>query len=299
MKSKVFTEQPFAEKKFIEIKGRRMAYIDEGEGDPIVFQHGNPTSSYLWRNIMPYCRGLGRLIACDLIGMGDSEKLPHSGPGSYSYLEQRSFLFALWEELKLKQNVVLVLHDWGSVLGFDWANQHRSRVQGIVHMEALAIPFKWHEFEPHVRDLFRALRSDAGEELILKNNVFVEKVLPGGIFRKLSEAEMQEYRRPFMNEGEDRRPTLSFPRQIPLDGEPEDVARVVADFGNWLQQSPVTKLWIHGNPGAVENDAMRTFCSTWPNQKEMTVKGKHFVQEDSPHEIGEAIAGFVKDLRSR
>lgn len=299
MKSKVFTEQPFAEKKFIEIKGRRMAYIDEGEGDPIVFQHGNPTSSYLWRNIMPYCRGLGRLIACDLIGMGDSEKLPHSGPGSYSYLEQRSFLFALWEELKLKQNVVLVLHDWGSVLGFDWANQHRSRVQGIVHMEALAIPFKWHEFEPHVRDLFRALRSDAGEELILKNNVFVEKVLPGGIFRKLSDAEMQEYRRPFMNEGEDRRPTLSFPRQIPLDGEPEDVARVVADFGNWLQQSPVTKLWIHGNPGAVENDAMRTFCSTWPNQKEITVKGKHFVQEDSPHEIGEAIAGFVKDLRSR
>lgn len=299
MKSKVFTEQPFAEKKFIEIKGRRMAYIDEGEGDPIVFQHGNPTSSYLWRNIMPYCRGLGRLIACDLIGMGDSEKLPHSGPGSYSYLEQRSFLFALWEELKLKQNVVLVLHDWGSVLGFDWANQHRSRVQGIVHMEALAIPFKWHEFEPHVRDLFRALRSDAGEELILKNNVFVEKVLPGGIFRKLSDAEMQEYRRPFMNEGEDRRPTLSFPRQIPLDGEPEDVARVVADFGNWLQQSPVPKLWIHGNPGAVENDAMRTFCSTWPNQKEITVKGKHFVQEDSPHEIGEAIAGFVKDLRSR
>lgn len=299
MKSNVFTEQPFAEKKFIEIKGRRMAYIDEGEGDPIVFQHGNPTSSYLWRNIMPYCRGLGRLIACDLIGMGDSEKLPHSGPGSYSYLEQRSFLFALWEELKLKQNVVLVLHDWGSVLGFDWANQHRSRVQGIVHMEALAIPFKWHEFEPHVRDLFRALRSDAGEELILKNNVFVEKVLPGGIFRKLSDAEMQEYRRPFMNEGEDRRPTLSFPRQIPLDGEPEDVARVVADFGNWLQQSPVTKLWIHGNPGAVENDAMRTFCSTWPNQKEITVKGKHFVQEDSPHEIGEAIAGFVKDLRSR
>lgn len=299
MKSKVFTEQPFAEKKFIEIKGRRMAYIDEGEGDPIVFQHGNPTSSYLWRNIMPYCRGLGRLIACDLIGMGDSEKLPHSGPGSYSYLEQRSFLFALWEELKLKQNVVLVLHDWGSVLGFDWANQHRSRVQGIVHMEALAIPFKWHEFEPYVRDLFRALRSDAGEELILKNNVFVEKVLPGGIFRKLSDAEMQEYRRPFMNEGEDRRPTLSFPRQIPLDGEPEDVARVVADFGNWLQQSPVPKLWIHGNPGAVENDAMRTFCSTWPNQKEITVKGKHFVQEDSPHEIGEAIAGFVKDLRSR
>ena len=259
---RIFNEKPFAEKKFIEIKGRRMAYIDEGQGDPIVFQHGNPTSSYLWRNIMPYCRGLGRLIACDLIGMGDSEKLPDSGPGRYSYLEQRSFLFALWEELKLDKNVILVLHDWGSVLGFDWANQNRDRVQGIVHMEALAIPFKWDEFEPKVRDLFRVLRTPAGEELILKNNVFIEKVLPGGIFRELSDREMAEYRRPYLNEGEDRRPTLSFPRQIALDGDPKEVAEIVTDYGNWLKQSPVPKLWIHGNPGAVENDSVRKFCST-------------------------------------
>jgi len=293
----IFSEKPFAEKKFIEIKGRRMAYIDEGEGDPIVFQHGNPTSSYLWRNIMPYCRGLGRLIACDLIGMGDSEKLPGSDPKRYSYQEHRSFLFALWEELKLKKNTILVLHDWGSILGFDWANQHRSHVQGIVHMEALAIPFKWDEFEPKVRDLFRALRSPAGEELILNNNVFIEKVLPGGIFRELSDAEKAEYLRPFLNEGEDRRPTLEFPRQIPLDGEPKEVAEVVAGFGNWLKQSPVPKLWIHGDPGAVENDSVRKFCSTWPNQTEITVKGKHFLQEDSPMEIGQAIAGFVKKLR--
>ncbi|MGN7823137.1 haloalkane dehalogenase [Chitinophaga sp. 22536] len=293
----VFSEKPFAEKKFIDIKGRRMAYIDEGEGDPIVFQHGNPTSSYLWRNIMPYCRGLGRLIACDLIGMGDSEKLPDSGPGRYSYAEQRSFLFALWEELKLDRNVLLVLHDWGSVLGFDWANQHRVRVQGIVHMEALAVPFKWDEFEPKMRDLFRELRSPAGEELVLKNNVFVEKVLPAGIFRQLSEAEMAEYLRPYLNEGEDRRPTLSFPRQIALDGEPKEVAGVVTDYGRWLQQSFVPKLWIHGNPGAVENDSVRKFCSTWPNQTEVLVKGKHFLQEDSPMEIGEAIAAFVKKLR--
>jgi len=292
-----FSEKPFAAKKFIEIKGRRMAYIDEGEGDPIVFQHGNPTSSYLWRNIMPYCRGFGRLIACDLIGMGDSEKLPGSGPGRYSYQEQREFLFALWEELKLGDNVILVLHDWGSVLGLDWANQHRRRVQGIAHMEALAIPFKWDEFEPNVRDLFRALRSPAGEELILKNNVFVEKVLPLGILRELSDAEMAEYRRPFLNEGEDRRPTLSFPRQLALDGEPKEVAEVVADFGNWLKQSPVPKLWIHGDPGAVENESLRTFCGTWPNQTEVWVKGKHFLQEDSPGEIGEAIAEFVKRLR--
>jgi len=291
-----FSADPFAEKKFIEIKGRRMAYIDEGEGDAIIFQHGNPTSSYLWRNIMPYCRGLGRLIACDLIGMGDSEKLTNSGPERYSYVEQRSFLFALWEELKLKNNVVLVLHDWGSALGFDWANQNRSRVQGIVHMEAITIPFKWNEFEPNVRDLFRALRSPVGEELVLKNNVFVEKVLPAGIFRELTEAEKMEYRRPFLNEGEDRRPTLSFPRQFPLDKEPREVTTVVAEYGNWLRQTHIPKLWIRGNPGALENDSVREFCSTWPNQTEVTVKGKHFLQEDSPFEIGEAIAEFVKKL---
>ena len=290
----IFSEKPFAEKKFIEIGGRRMAYIDEGEGSPIVFQHGNPTSSYLWRNIMPYCRGLGRLIACDLIGMGDSEKLPGSG---YSYAEQREFLFALWEELGLGNDVILVLHDWGSVLGFDWANQNRSRIQGIVHMEALAIPFEWDEFEPKVRDVFRALRSSAGEGLILKENIFIEKILPGGIFRQLSEAEMAEYRRPFLNEGEDRRPTLSFPCQIPLGGQPEEVAKVVARFGAWLRESQFPKLWIHGDPGAVENDSVRKFCSTWPNQTEITVRGKHFLQEDSPGEIGEAIAGFVRRVR--
>jgi haloalkane dehalogenase len=293
----IFSEKPFAEKKFIDIKGRRMAYIDKGEGDPIVFQHGNPTSSYLWRNIMPYCRGLGRLIACDLIGMGDSEKLASSGPERYNYLEQRSFLFALWEELKLEKNVILVLHDWGSALGFDWANQNRSCVQGIVHMEALAIPFKWDEFEPVVRDLFRAFRSPAGEEMVLENNVFVEKILPGGIFRELSDAEKAEYRRPYLNAGEDRRPTLSFPRQIPLDGEPAEVTQVVTEYGDWLKQSPVPKLWIHGDPGALENESVRKFCRTWPNQTEITVRGKHFLQEDSPMEIGEAIAEFVRKLR--
>jgi haloalkane dehalogenase len=294
----IFSEKAFAEKKFIEIKGRRMAYIDEGEGDPIVFQHGNPTSSYIWRNIMPYCRGLGRLIACDLIGMGDSEKLLNSGPDRYSYFEHRSFLFALWEELKLKKNVIFVLHDWGSVLGFDWANQNRSRIQGIAYMEALAMPFTWDEFEPVVRDIFRAFRSPAGEEMILENNLFVDKILPGGIFRVLSDAEKAEYNRPYVNAGEDRRPTLSFPRQIPLDGEPVEVARVVTEFGNWLKQSRVPKLCIHGNPGAVETESVRKFCSTWPNQTEITVKGKHFLQEDSPLEIGKAIKEFVIKLRS-
>jgi haloalkane dehalogenase len=294
----IFSDRPFAEKKYIEIKGRRMAYIDEGEGDTIVFQHGNPTSSYLWRNIMPYCRGLGRLIACDLIGMGDSDKLPHSGQERYGYFEQRDFLFGLWEELKLGNNVILVLHDWGSVLGFDWANQNRSRVQGIVYMEALPMPFSWNEFEPVVRDIFRAFRSPAGEEMILKNNLFVEKILPGGIFRELSEIEKAEYTRPYLNAGEDRRPTLTFPRQIPLDGEPAEVAQVMIEYGNWLKKSLVPKLCIHGIPGAVETESVRNFCSTWPNQTEISVKGKHFMQEDSPGEIGQAIEDFVKKLRS-
>jgi haloalkane dehalogenase len=294
----VFSEKPFAEKKFIEIKGRKMAYIDEGTGDPIVFQHGNPTSSYLWRNIMPYCTGLGRLIACDLIGMGDSEKLLHSGPTRYTYQEQRDFLFALWEELKLDKNVVLVLHDWGSVLGFDWAGQNPDRVQGIVYMEAFVKPLTWDEFEPNVRDIFRALRSSVGEEMVLTNNLFVEKILPGGIQRKLTGFEKGEYMRPYLVAGEDRRPTLTFPRQIPLDGEPAIVASIVTEYGNWLKKSLVAKLWIHGNPGAIESESVREFCSTLPNQTELTVNGKHFLQEDSPMEIGTAIENFVRRLRS-
>lgn len=288
---------PFAAKKFIEIKGRRMAYIDEGEGAPIVFQHGNPTSSYLWRNVMPYSRELGRLIAADLIGMGDSEKLPNSGPERYTYAEQRSFLFALWEELKLDQDVVLVLHDWGSVLGFDWANQHRDRVQGIVYMEGIPVPFKWDEFPEHVRDVFRGFRSPAGEEMVLRDNLFVEGLIPGAVLRKLSDAEIAEYRRPFLEAGESRRPTLTFPRQVPLDGEPADVVKIVNDYGRWLQHSNVAKLWIHGDPGAVESESVRDFCRTWPNQTELTVKGIHFIQEDSPKEIGEAVAAFVKRIR--
>ena len=288
---------PFAEKKFIEIKGHRMAYIDEGEGTPIVFQHGNPTSSYLWRNVMPACSGLGRLIACDLIGMGDSDKLPNSGPDRYTYAEQRSFLSALWEELKLEKDVVLVLHDWGSVLGFDWANQNRSRVQGIAYMEAIPMPLTWSEFPEMVRDIFRGFRSPAGEDMVLRDNMFVEQLIPGAVIRSLSEVEMANYRKPFLNPGEDRRPTLTWPRQIPLDGEPAEVVKVVTEFGNWLTQSQVPKLWIHGDPGAIETASVRSFCRTWPNQTEVTVKGVHFLQEDSPTEIGAAVADFARRLR--
>lgn len=288
---------PFAQKKFLEIEGRRMAYLDEGEGAPIVFAHGNPTSSYLWRNVMPACRGLGRLIACDMIGMGDSEKLPDSGPDRYTFAEQRRYLFALWEKLGIEKDVVLVLHDWGSALGFDWANQHRDRVQGIAYMESIVMPLAWDDFPEMARDAFRAFRSPAGEELILSGNAFVDQILPATILRPLAEAERAEYRRPFLNAGEDRRPTLTWPRQIPLDGEPADVAKVVKDYGEWLAQSPVPKLYIHAEPGSLDNGRPREFCRTWPNQKEVVVKGIHFIQEDSAAEIGAALADFVRGLR--
>ena len=291
------SSKPFASKRFLEIKGKRMACIDEGEGAAIVFQHGNPTSSYLWRNVMPACRGLGRLIACDLIGMGDSDKLPNSGPERYTYAEQRDFLFALWEELKLGNDVIFVLHDWGSVLGFDWANQHRDRVQGLAYMEAIVTPMEWSDFPERARDTFRAFRTPAGDDMVLRNNVFVERVLPGSIIRQLSNAEMDHYRRPFLNPGEDRRPTLTWPRQIPIDGEPAEVAKIVSGYGQWLAYSRVPKLYFHTEPGALDQGRPREFCRTWPNQTEVTVKGIHFVQEDSPTQIGAAAANFVRTLR--
>ena len=288
----------FADKKFIEIKGRKMAYIDEGEGAPIIFQHGNPTSSYLWRNVMPECVGLGRLIACDLIGMGDSEKLPNSGPDRYTYAEQREYLFALWEELGLKKDVVLVIHDWGSTLGFDWASQHADRVQGIAYMEAAPLPLTWNDFPDETsRDAFQAFRSPAGEEMVLQNNIFVEAFLIEAEKDNLSEADKAEYRRPYLNAGEDRRPTLTWPRQISLDGSPADVTKFVSDFSEWLKDSPVPKLWVKGDPGFITNGRLATFCEGLQNQTEVTVKGQHFLQEKSGPEIGRAVAGFIRSLR--
>jgi haloalkane dehalogenase len=274
-----------------------MAYIDEGEGAPIVFAHGNPTSSYLWRNVMPACRGLGRLIACDMIGMGDSDKLSHSGQGSYSYAEHRSYLFALWDQLDLGQDIVFVLHDWGSALGFEWTSQHADRVQGLVFMEACVMPVDWEDFSEPARHLFRALRSPAGDDLVLNQNIFVEKILPGGVIRQLTENEMAEYRRPFLQAGEERRPMLTWPRQIPIAGEPVDVVEVVKNYGQWLAQSPIPKLYIHAEPGAVDVGRRRAFVRQWPHQIEITVKGRHFIQEDSPTELGAAISEFVRELR--
>jgi haloalkane dehalogenase len=289
--------EKFGKQKFAEVNGKRMAYIDEGAGSAIVFQHGNPTSSYLWRNVMPHCAGLGRLIACDLIGMGGSEKLSNSGPDRYGYQEQREFLFGLWDKLDLGNDVILVIHDWGSALGFDWARQNPKRVKGIVYMEAIVKPVTWQDWPENARKVFQGFRSERGEEMVLEKNIFVERVLPSSVLRGLTEDEMAVYRAPFAMSGEGRRPTLSWPRQLPIDGEPASVVAIVDDYGRWLAESPIPKLFINAEPGSILTGSARDFCRTWPNQKEITVKGSHFIQEDSPHEIGRAVADFARSLR--
>jgi haloalkane dehalogenase len=276
---------------------REMAYVEVGEGDPIVLLHGNPTSSYLWRNVLPHLRPLGRCIAPDLIGMGDSDKLPDSGPGSYRFVEHRRYLDALLEALGVRERVTFVIHDWGSALGFDWAKQNRERVAGIAYMEALVTPVTWADWPENARRAFQGFRSDKGEEMILINNMFVERVLPGSILRRLSDEEMAEYRRPFAKAGEDRRPTLTWPRMIPIDGTPADVAATVERYANWLATSDVPKLFINAEPGSILTGRQRDLCRRWPNQTEITVKGLHFVQEDSPDEIGAAAADFFKQVR--
>lgn len=289
--------KPYADKKKITINNKTMSYIDEGEGDAIIFQHGNPTSSYLWRNVMPHLEGQGRLIACDLIGMGDSEKLTNSGPDSYNYFEHRDFLFTLLEELNIGKQVVFVIHDWGSALGFDWSFQNQDRVQGIAYMEGIVKPVTWDEWPENATKVFQGFRSEAGESMVLDKNIFVERVLPSSIMRELSEEEMDEYRRPFLNPGEDRRPTLSWPRQIPIQGEPKEVVEVVENYSKWLSSSDLPKLFINADPGSILTGKQREFCRSWPNQEEVTVKGTHFMQEDSPDEIGKAVSRFVSKLR--
>ncbi len=284
------------EKKTIEVLGKRMAYVEMGEGDPIIFQHGNPTSSYLWRNIMPHVKNLGRCIAIDLIGMGDSEKLENSGPDRYTLKEHQQYLYAAFEALGVKQNVIFVIHDWGSALGFAWAQQNPESVKGICYMEAILMPMTWEQWPAAATRVFQGFRSDAGEQMVLENNIFVEKVLPGSVLRGLTEKEMSVYRRPFENPGEDRRPTLTWPRQIPLEGQPEDVVSLVKGYGDWLKESSVPKLFINAEPGAILTGDMREFCRTWRNQTEVTVAGKHFIQEDSPDEIGQAIADWLTEL---
>ncbi len=284
------------EKKRADVAGLSMAYVDVGEGDPIVFLHGNPTSSFLWRNVIPHLEGVGRCIAPDLIGMGDSDKLPDSGPGSYRYVQHREHLFALLDQIGVSDKVTLVIHDWGSALGFDWAFQHQDAVKGIAYMEAIVKPVSWDDWPEQARGIFQGLRSDAGEGMALEKNLFVEAILPGSILRQLDDEELLEYRRPYLEPGESRRPTLTWPREIPIDGEPADVHEIVANFSAWLQESDVAKLFISAEPGAIIQGATAEFCRTFPNQREVTVKGIHFIQEDAPDEIGRAIASWLGTL---
>lgn len=281
-----------------QVLGREMAYVEVGQGDPIVLLHGNPTSSYLWRNVLPHLQPLGRCIAPDLIGMGDSDKLPNSGPDSYRFVEHRRYLDALLEALGVREKVTLVIHDWGSALGFDWANRHREAVKGIAFMEAIIRPQGWDHWDKiNMRPALQGLRSEAGEEMVLQNNFFIEKILPGAILRTLSAEEMAQYRRPFAEPGEGRRPTLTFPRQIPIDGEPADVVEIVAASADWLSKSSVPKLFFRAEPGAIlANDEDLAFIRKLPALTEVAIAGRHYVQEDSPDEIGRAVADWMKTL---
>ena len=291
----ISAEFPY-KKRRIPVLGHTMAVVEVGEGDPIVLLHGNPTSSYVWRNVIPHLQALVRCIAPDLVGMGDSDKLPDSGPGSYMFQEHRSHLDEVLDALDVRDNLTLVVHDWGAALGFDWARRHPESVRGIAYLEALVRPTSWVEFPTQARELFQALRSRAGEAMVLEQNFFVEQVLPGGILRTLTDEEMESYRRPFAGPGEDRRPTLSWPRQIPIDGEPAEVVEIVQRYADWLSQSSVPKLFINGEPGLVLTGPSRDFCRTWPCQREVTVPGLHFLQEDSPGDIGRTLAEWLEAI---
>ncbi len=280
-------------KKRTQVLGTTMAYVEVGEGDPIVLLHGNPTSSYLWREVIPHLEGLGRCIAPDLVGFGDSEPLPDSGPMRYSFAEHRRHLDALLEQFGVTERVTFVVHDWGSGLGFDWANRHRDAVAGIAYMEAIVRPLTWEEFPADGRDIFQAFRSPAGEELILEKNLFVEGVLPASVIRDLGE-DLDVYRAPFRESGERRRPMLDWPRQLPMEGEPADVVQLIQAYADWLASAPVPKLFVNAEPGSILVGEQREFCRSWPNQQEVTVAGRHFLQEDSGDEIGRAVADWIR-----
>jgi haloalkane dehalogenase len=281
-------------RKRVSVLDTHISYVDTGEGDPIVFLHGNPTSSYLWRNIIPFVSGLGRCLAPDLVGMGASGRSPTY---SYRFIDHARYLDAWFEAMNLTRNVILVVHDWGSALGFHRASRYPEQIKAIAYMEAIVEPRIWDDFG-EAGGIFRALRSPQGEHLILEQNAFIEAILPRAIIRTLSDEEMEAYRAPY-REREARLPTLIWPRQIPIEGEPADVTAIVESCGEWLSQSPVPKLFIAGDPGAIITAAgrSRAFCRRWPNQREVTVRGRHFLQEDSPDEIGAALQDFVKSLR--
>ena len=284
------------EKKFASVKGKQIAYVEEGSGDPIVLLHGNPTSSFLWRNVIPELVESGRVIVPDLIGQGDSEKLPVSeGPERYSLEVAYSYVDGLLESIGANENVTLVIHDWGTGVGFLWAMRHPAAVKGVAYMEGIVKPVSWSDWPESAVGIFKGFRSDKGEDLILNRNMFIEGVLPSSVIRPLSNTEMDAYRAPHL-ETDDRQPLLNWPRQIPIEGEPEDVVALVNEYGAFMAASDIPKLFINADPGSILVGAQREFCRSWPNQQEVTVKGLHFIQEDSPVEIGQAVANWLKAL---
>ena len=291
---------PDVMKTFCEIDGKHLAYLEAGSGPPIVLLHGNPTSSYLWRNVVPHLAGSGRVIVPDLIGQGESDKLPVSdGPERYSFEVAYDYLAAMLDILDARANVTLVLHDWGSALGFHWARLHPERVRAIAYMEGIVMPIpSWDDWPEKARGIFQGFRSAKGEDLILKRNMFIEAVLPSSILRKLSEEEMAHYRAPFLTET-DRQVMLNWPRQIPIEGEPPHMVTLVQRYADWLKTSPIPKLFINADPGSILVGRQRDFCRSWPNQTEVTVSGLHFLQEDSADAIGAAVANWLSFIPER
>lgn len=283
-------------KKVQSVMDKHIAYVEEGEGDPILLLHGNPTSSYLWRNVIPELAGLGRVIVPDLIGQGDSEKLPAAdGPGRYSFQVVYDYLDGLLQAIGANQNITLVVHDWGSALGFYWAQQHQTAVRGIAYMEGIVCPLSWDDWPEAARGIFKGFRSDKGEELVLQRNMFIEQVLPSSVIRDLTEEEMSHYRS-WAQQPDDRQPTLNWPRQIPIEGEPAAMVELVDSYGNWMANNHIPKLFINAEPGSILTGRPREFCRSWLNQTEVMVAGSHFIQEDSPVEIGRAIAQWHKTI---
>ena len=280
-------------RKRVAVLDTEIAYVDTGEGDPVVFLHGNPTSSYLWRNVISEVEGGARCLAPDLVGMGDSGKAPD---GSYRFVDHVRYIDAWFDALGLTSNMTLVCHDWGSALAFHWAHRHSERVKGIAYMEAIVGPLTWDNWPDSATRIFQGMRSDAGEGMVLEKNMFVERVLPASVIRELTGEEMEVYRKPYLEPGESRRPTLTWPREIPIEGEPTDVHEIATAYSRWLASSDVPKLFINAEPGAILTGDQREFCRTWPNQQEVTVKGSHFIQEDSPAEVGDAISEWLGSI---
>ncbi len=288
-----------SQKQSVRVNGLDMAYYEAGSGDPIVFLHGNPTSSYLWRNIIPHVQHLGRCIAPDMIGMGDSAPLPDSAAGRYKFATHRDYLFELFETLQLTRNAIFVIHDWGSGVGLSWAQRYPERMQGLAYMEAILRPPGIPPNPIPTAGPFATFRSEAGEDAVLNDNMFVEQLLIGGLEYYLSEADKAEYRRPYLEPGESRRPTLEWPRELPLGGQPEDTEALVQSYTAWLaNDARVPKLFVRAVPGAIlANPALLKFVRGLKNQREVTVFGSHYVQEISPHAIGRALAEWIPTIR--